>query len=172
MRGVIMKYIELTQGKRAIVDDADFAELNKYRWHAFKNGKTWYARRHPENTSRGVKCIFMHNVLLLPKDGLFCDHRYHNGLDNRRKNLRECTKAENNWNAGIRIDNSSGYKGVSWHKGNKRWRARIHLDKKEIHIGTFESRVEAARAYDKKATELFGSFAFLNFPTNNPELIK
>lgn len=87
-----------------------------------------------------------------------------NGIrdDNRICNLREVTSSQNNWNRSVSKYNKFGYKGVSWHKG--KFRARIILLKQELHLGTFNTAEEAARAYDERAKELFGEFAVLNFP--------
>ena len=95
---------------------------------------------------------------------MMIDHINHNGLDNRRENLRICTNAENNRHRRKPKNNTSGYKGVCWDKSKKKWRARIEKDNKNIHIGYYNILEEAARAYDAKAKELFGKYAQLNFP--------
>ena len=99
-----------------------------------------------------------------PPKGMVIDHINHNGLDNRRENLRICTNAENQRNRGKQKNNTSGYKGVDWRKDHKKWRARINKDNKTIHIGYYNIIEEAARAYDAKAKELHGKYAQLNFP--------
>jgi len=80
--------------------------------------------------------------------------------DNRWSNLRECTRSQNMANTVNRSDNTSGYKGVI--KWRKKWLARTHLNGKQIHIGVFNCKHEAAKAYNKKALEIFGEFSFLN----------
>lgn len=168
-----MKKIPLTRGKYALVDDADFEWLNQWKWCAQKSRHTYYAVR---VKSKGLKQIqiFMHKLILNPPDGLKTDHINHSGLDNRRQNLRVCTLAENQWNQRLRKEMGeykSEYKGVSWNKGQKYkggrykggWRARIGIDKKQMYLGYFQSEIDAAKAYDKKAKELFGEFAETNF---------
>ena len=92
------------------------------------------------------------------------DHINGNPLDNRKSNLRICTNAENQRNKGVYKNNKSGYKGVHWFKRDKKWQAQIKHNNKSIHIGLYEDKEEAARAYDKKAKELHGNFKNLNFP--------
>lgn len=87
------------------------------------------------------------------------DHENGNGLDNRRRNLRLATNSQNQANRRIITSHSSRFKGVCWDKRRGLWRARVGYDGEKIDIGWFEGEVEAHRAYNKKAVELFGSFA-------------
>lgn len=89
------------------------------------------------------------------------DHRNGNGLDNRRKNLRPCTHAQNCRNAKPRSV-SSKYKGVGWSRVHNKWRARIRVDGILKSLGVFTEEAQAARAYDRAAAEYFGEFARLN----------
>lgn len=88
--------IPLTQGKFAIVSDADYKRLSKYKWHAHrdKNGILFYAERYDKK--RKPHIVKMHREIMKPPKGLVVDHRNGDGLDNRRSNLRVCTTAENN----------------------------------------------------------------------------
>jgi hypothetical protein len=95
---------------------------------------------------------------------LVCDHIDHNGLNNTKRNLRLCTKQQNAINQRPRKDGSSKYKGVCWHKRNKKWQARIHHSGRYYHLGTFKSQRAAALAYDSAARKYHGDFACLNFP--------
>jgi len=161
-RGIKMKHIALTQGKIAIVDDADYDELAQYKWYAWQHCGTYYAVR---NTGRKPfqDAEKMHRRIMKAKKGQELDHINHCGLDNRRINLRFCTRSQNM--ANIRTGRgSSKYKGVSWDKRNKNWRARIGFNYKQISIGSYKNEVEAAKAYDEQAKILFGEFACLNFP--------
>ena len=90
------------------------------------------------------------------------DHIDHDGLNNCKSNLRIATLSENRRNSRKAKDTSSKYKGVSWHKNNKKWEVKIGFNYKKIHIGYFNNIKEAAEAYNKKAKELFGEFAYLN----------
>lgn len=92
------------------------------------------------------------------------DHRNNKRDDHRWSNLRQTTTAKNNMNRRIHSHNTSGYKGVSWSKSDSRWRASIYAGSKKIHIGNFKDPIDAAIAYDKKARELHGAYASLNFP--------
>ena len=160
----LLHFIKLTKGQVAIVDeeDADLALLN---WYC-ANG---YAVRRTPGDSR--KFERMHRVILERKlgrklrPGEEVDHINGDKTDNRRENLRLATNAQNCANQGKpKGTYSSEYKGVHWNKQNKKWRARIMVDGKLIHLGYFTDEMDAASAYDEAAMEYFGEFAKLNFP--------
>lgn len=152
-----MKQIPLTQGKFAIVDDEDYDFLMQWKW-THSGG---YAYR--LKTVRGVsKKIWLHRETNKTPDGLFTDHINGDRLDCRKENLRTCTYAENNKNAAIRKDNKSGYRGVYWEKGVKKWRVVINTDGIRKCFGFFEDVLEAAETYNKNAKLLHGDFARLN----------
>ncbi len=97
------------------------------------------------------------------------DHKNGNGHDNSYDNLRPCTRSQNMANSGKRVNNTSGFKGVSWHPQAKKWRAYIKVNGRQISLGLFDLKEDAAKAYDKAAKKYFGEFAVLNFPdTENP----
>jgi len=106
----------------------------------------------------------MHRLLTKAPPGLCVDHIDHNGLNNTRRNLRLCTKAQNSRKARPQRNTASEYKGVSPDTNKKAWQARIWQYRKPIYIGYFKNEEQTARAYDKKAKELFGEFAYINFP--------
>ena len=87
------------------------------------------------------------------------DHRDGDGLNNKIENLRPCTATQNRANTGRLITNKSGFKGVSWHNGARKWRATINKDRQQYHLGFFENPEEAYAAYVKSAKEMFGEFA-------------
>jgi hypothetical protein len=89
---------------------------------------------------------------------MLVDHRNGNHLDCRRQNLRVCTTAENTRNQPLHKTTTTGYRGVSFHRGSGKYRAQIKFNNHFIHIGVFSTPEEAAAAYDKKAKELFGEF--------------
>jgi len=106
----------------------------------------------------------MHREVIHPPDHLFVDHINHNGLDNRKANLRPATCAQNNYNSRhFRKSKSSKYRGVNWNKQRKKWFALINYNKKEKFIGAFKDEKQAAKAYDKAAKKYHGEFASLNF---------
>jgi len=153
------KLISLTQGKVALVDDADFEWLNQWKWHACKGTRTYYAKRESPT-------ILMHREILGLKfgDGIETDHRNGDGLDNRRENLRKCTNAENCHNrVHLCSRKSSIYKGVNWDKRKQKWQARTRYEGKSIFLGYYDSEIDAARAYDRAALKYFGEFAKPNF---------
>lgn len=159
-----MKYIPLTRDKVAIVDDEDFDKLNKHNWYAFKDGNTFYAARSTPLPNGTWRLTLMHRVILGLKrdDKLRTDHRNHNGLDNRRKNLRVCTNAQNTHNSRPHKHSSSRYKGVSWCAVRGKWLAQIKTPQRHINLGRFTSEMEAAEAYDAAALQHFGEFAYIN----------
>lgn len=142
----------------ALVDDEDFEDLNQYKWHAAKFGNNFYAMRNIRIDGKRTS-IKMHREIMGRKN---IDHIDHDGLNNQRSNLRVCTHQENHMNRRANINATSAYKGVSFKKQTGRWIAKIHINDKQINIGSFADEVDAARAYNKKAIELFCEFANLN----------
>ena len=157
--GYAFRKIPLTKGKFARVDLADYPRLKKYNWSAVKAPNTYYAVRYHRK-----KEIRMHRQITNAPAHLVCDHIDHNGLNNTRKNLRLCTLAQNALNQKHRKGCSSRYKGVYYHKRDKTYHARIYHKGRSYHLGSFKNEKHAAKAYDKKARQLFGRFAHLNFP--------
>ena len=158
------KIITLTQGQETIVDDDDYDELTKHKWYSNWNQGTrsFYARRKLGSKNGKQKTIMMHRIILGAQPGQEIDHRNHHTLDNRKCNLRICTCQDNNHNAKKRIDNISGFKGVSLRKTGK-WNAYIRVNGKTLHLGNFDEKVDAAKAYDEAAKKYFGEFAKTNF---------
>lgn len=159
--------IPLTQGKVALVDAEDAERVNEYRWCAnkviLKSGKVkFYASR---TVRKGVQRQ-LHRFLTNAKRGQEVDHKNGDGLDNRKSNLRVCTRAQNLWNRGKTKPGSSIYKGVVKTKHN-RWAAYIKANGKREFLGCYATEIEAAAAYDKRAKELHGEFAYLNLPESH-----
>lgn len=160
--------IPLTKGYTAIVspEDADLADLN---WIAMRDPRkiAVYATR-SKNENRVRHRFLMHRVILerildrpLVK-GEFVDHINHNGLDNRRENLRLCSNQQNCTNSRPKQSNTSGYKGIIWHARLNKWSAQIGVNGKSQYLGLFLSKHDAARAYNAAALAAWGEFAYLN----------
>ena len=159
-----MRYIKLTQGQRAIVDDDMYEYLNQWKWHAMKHGVTYYAARKDNDSGKNGQsrsAILMHRVILAVPDDKGTDHINHDGLDNRILNLRICSASENQGNRLPSKNCTSKYKGVS--RDGKKWRAKIQHRKVSYSLGVFCDEISAAQIYDVKAKELFGEYARLNF---------
>lgn len=149
-------------GRVALVDRADFDLVNNYTWWVVARGESrLYAAGRLKGSSAERSPVYMHRVILGFPKGMPIDHINHDGLDNRRSNLRVATAQENTRNARKHYTKNSQYKGVI-RRTTKSWLARIVVDGKRIHLGAFPTEKEAARAYNRAASELFGEFAFLN----------
>ena len=155
--------IPLTQGRFTKVDPDDYPWLSQFRWHRKANPNATYAVRTITIAGKS-KRIFMHRLIMNTPAHLVCDHVNHDGLDNRKANLRNCTIRQNNANSRSARGASSKYKGVSWNKTRKKFAAYIKKDNKQLYLGLFENETEAAKAYDEAAKKYHAEFAALNFP--------
>jgi hypothetical protein len=155
--GPEVKYIPLGNHQFAIVDAANFAWLNRHRWFLLggRSGLHYACR-----IERG-KTIYMHREIMQTPPGMVVDHLNHNPVDNREGNLENRTQPENARNT-RRGRSQSGFAGVYPYR--RRWKAQIFSGGKIVYREIFDDPVEAAKARDRKAYELFGSAAYLNFP--------
>jgi len=156
-----MKEVYLTRGFIAIVDDEDFERLSQNRW--CYDGKRHAVRRGSKFSDGHQRIIYMHRDVIGATPEFVVDHINGNGLDNRKCNLRMCTVMENSRNQRLGARNTSGFKGVHFHKGGQKWQAYIKHHGKRYHLGMYNTPEEAARAYDEAARLLFGEFALTNF---------
>ena len=153
-----MKTIPLGNGGEALVDDEDWASLSVFSWHRNDNG---YVVRGDKSSGR-LTLVRMHRQILGAQKEQHVDHINGNRVDNRRSNLRFCTRTQNMWNAGKHAKCTSKFKGVYWLKATQKWRAKIKVGGKHLSLGCFTDEIEAARAYNAAAKEHFGEYARLN----------
>lgn len=159
------KLIPLKGGQFAIVDPEDYEYLSQHKWHCNHDG---YAKRtgyHPDGRSYTV---LMHRFIINAPKEMCVDHTNRNRLDNRRQNLRLCTRSQNAINRQIpQKSKTSKYKGVHQKPGSNRWCAvigRKNSSRDSNHIGIFDTEEEAARYHDAAARFYYGEFAITNFP--------
>lgn len=159
-----MKRITLTRNQFTIVDDEDSERLNTHKWNALwkPDIQSFYAVRSVYGGNERQRIIRMHREIMSAPNDLEVDHINHDTLDNRRENLRVCTNGQNQANRRLGRDNTSGYKGVSWHRDCGKWVAQINFNGKRKHIGLFTTAIEAALAYDRAAIERGQDFALTN----------
>jgi hypothetical protein len=150
------KRIPLGNGRFAIVEAADFERGSKHKWYASRHGRTTYAI-----TLDGGCEVAMHRMVMRPRRGCVVHHMDRNGLNNRRDNLIVCTPRQHQACRGPE-GGASRFVGV-YRRGDK-WEARIRCRGKVYYLGCFDDEIAAAKARDRKAYELHGKFAYLNFP--------
>lgn len=157
------KHVPLTRGLVTKVSLQDWDLVSQFKWCAALDKSTgnFYAWR-----DGGLR---LHRFLMNAPKHLEVDHRNRDTLDNRRDNLRLCTRQQNQLNCGPRRNTSSRFKGVSWMRVNRKWRVRFQFNGIQKHLGLFVSEETAARAYDSYAINYFKGtpdeeFLYLNFP--------
>lgn len=170
--GDYMKEIPLhgkkAAGRVALIDDEDYPLVSQYKWYVrereLASGRIAgpYAITIIRNANGVNTTISMHVLILNIRTGI--DHQNHNGLDNRRCNLRPAGQKQNQANQRATLGFTSSYKGVSWDKVNKKWRADIKINWKRYNLGRFILEEDAAQAYDAAARKAWGDYALLNFP--------
>lgn len=157
-------------------------------YFSYKDGYLYWKKITPKSTRKvgdragyqepgGYCYIYLHGILILAHRLIFLyhhnylpkyiDHINQNKGDNRIENLRAVTFTQNMANTKSKRDTTSKYKGVHWNKRDKAWVSQIKAGSKRYNLGYFKTEEEAARAYDKKAAELFNEYACLNEVTKN-----
>ncbi|OPY76757.1 MAG: AP2 domain protein [Syntrophorhabdus sp. PtaU1.Bin153] len=156
--------IPLSRGKIALIDDEDYALISPYKWWASKDrsGKLWYATTTLKIQEKWGH-MKMHRLILGAPLSMDVDHCNHDGLDNRRQNLRICSRTENNRNQRPLRGGTSIFKGVHFSRDTGSWAAQISKGGgPATHLGLFATEVEAAEAYNRAAVEFYGEFAEIN----------
>lgn len=143
---IILYDMNSNEKSRVLIDLDDMHKVKKYKWCLKGNGYVHNGKIH------------LHRFIMDCQDDMSVDHINRNKLDNRKCNLRICTRRQNNFNRGIRNDNTSGIIGVSFDKRRNKWRSRIQVDKKEKHLGYFNTVEEAIRARKQAELEYFGEY--------------
>jgi hypothetical protein len=169
-----MIVLKLNHDKETLIDDTD-ADLSELTWTANKMAKNrgWYVVRGRSGQNIRYPRMVLHRIILARMLGRelsrneFVDHVNQNTLDNRRENLRLADKAGNSRNrkkfaAYGNRQTSSRFKGVTWNKVAKKWRAHIIVDREYHYLGPFPDELSAAHAYNEAAKKNFGEFACLN----------
>lgn len=178
----MMSKIYTNKSEEILVDDSLYEKLNKKTWYISSNGYAestiiLMSRKKSRETGKNrTTNIKMHRVVYELANGVsltsnqHIDHIDRNKLNNRIDNLRICEFGEsstNQINNGIRKDNTSGYKGVTFRKSTGKYEAKISFKGKRKWIGAFDKPEEAALAYNKSAQNHFGDRAYLNSIDNN-----
>lgn len=160
-----MAEIKTFDGCTVLLDDADLAWASQFSWVASRTKKRagYYVARRVVINGRPTTS-YMHREIMSAESGEHVDHINGNKADNRRENLRLCTRGENYRNQPPTSANRSGYKGVNWNGERRKWRAQIRVDGQSFWLGHYDTVEEAARAYDAGAKLHHGEFAHLNFP--------
>jgi hypothetical protein len=155
----IRAYIE---GEEILIDEEHVHLLEKYTWRLFTPPRS--RNKYLTRRSNGKLLFFHHAVVGRPPDGMVTDHVNGRSLDNRRSNLAFTSDSSNVQKGILYSSNTSGYKGASWCKRKNRWVANTYVGNKQVHLGSYKTKEEAARAYDAKVREIHGAGAFTNFP--------
>lgn len=151
-------YVYTNKGEQIIIDAEDYDKIKHLCW-GLTNLNYVYATEHLTH-----KNVQIHRVIMdiLDKPDIIVDHKNGNPLDNRKSNLRLCTKAQNSYNKRMQPYNTSGVTGVTWDKRTNKWKASIGYKGKTLHLGTFDSKQDAINARKQGEDKYFGEFSYNN----------
>lgn len=150
--------IPLTKGYVTVINEAHWGLIEPFKWCVSETAHLRYAKATINRST-----VYMHRLITGASTGSEVDHINHDGLDNRYpENIRICTRAQNNVNRRSFVDGTSAYKGVSWCKRAKFWRAEITVDGRYRFLGFYDNEKDAAQAWNAAAVAAWGEFALLN----------
>lgn len=152
-------------GAEVAISIDDLPRVAGMRWCEARRKHTSYAATSIPATVIGKKgsILLMHNWLVgQGLQGLQVDHINRNGLDNRPENLRLVTRGQNGMNRPVQPNNVAGAKGVHWDSAKRKWTAQIIVRGKQYFLGRFNTKEEAASAYDRAAEQGYGEIAWTN----------
>lgn len=153
-------YVYTTSNEKIIIDSEDWEKVKPYCWYINSNGYAM-GTRHRVTKSKNIQ---LHRLIMdvLDKPDIIIDHKNGNPLDNRKCNLRKCTKAQNDYNKRMQPYNTSGVTGVTWDKSRNKWQANICYKGKCIHLGRFTNKQDAINARKQGEDKYFGEFSYNN----------
>ena len=150
---MILIIMSKTHGRFEILyDKEDDHIIQGHTWHIQKIKNRFYAGTNIKSEDGKYKKRYLHQMIMNPPKGMDTDHINGNTCDNRRQNLRVCTRSENMQNRGKQKTNTSGFVGVV--ASGKNWKAQMRHEGKHIYFGTYRTRAEAARARDRGVVKL------------------
>ena len=149
-----------------LISEEDFEKIHNKSWYIDTQGYINTSVPRNDGTTRSIP-IKLYNYIMEPQKGNVIDHMNRNKLDNRRENLRECTKLENDRNKIQEVNKSPIFRGVRLTENGKKYRTRIKVMDKEINLGTYETKEEAINARLEAEKRYYGEFAASNAPDNN-----
>lgn len=160
--GPSIAYVQLSRGQFALIDSDDAGFIGRWNWNAkwSKNSGSYYARRTAMRSDPSMpKQISMHVAIMGISDQTIDHKNSYATLDNRRCNLRHASRSDQSKNRGIYSNNTSGMKGVSFHKETGKYQSQIQANGKKIYLGIFPSMAEAYQAFCEAAVKYHGEFA-------------
>ena len=139
---------------KALIDTEDIDKVKNIKWHRSDlQRNTYYCISNDKEYKR------LHRLILgITDPSIFIDHINHDGLDNRKQNLRICNNQENLRNSLTPKNNKSGCKGVYWSKDQNKWTVQVTIDNKTKYIGRYSDYNEAIEARNKAVEKYYGEF--------------